>query len=71
MRKFNYKDKVYCDEDLSEEIDNYGGNEYDLFWDMSKDRVVEEITYYYCPELDKHYDDIDTFLGDYFEEVKE
>lgn len=31
-KKYEYDEKIYCDDDLSEEIENYGGDLYDLFF---------------------------------------
>lgn len=29
-KRYEYDEKIYCEDDLSEEIDNYGGDLYDL-----------------------------------------
>lgn len=45
-KKYEYEGLVYCDDDLSEEIDNYGGNLLDLYYALKSDRLVEEYTFY-------------------------
>ncbi len=48
MTKYEYKDKIYCDEDLSGEIGNYGGNTNDLYAALQEDaRVGVTIPLYY------------------------
>lgn len=32
MKKYEYNGKIYCEEDLSCEIDNYGGDLYALYF---------------------------------------
>lgn len=46
MKKYKYEDKIYCEEDLSEEIDNYGGDLFDLYWDLKINGEACEETYY-------------------------
>ena len=46
MDKYEYNDKIYCDDDLSEEIDNYGGDIHDLYLELKSDRKADEFTYY-------------------------
>lgn len=36
-KKYEYNDMIYCEDDLSEEIDNYGGSLYDLFSRLESD----------------------------------
>ena len=44
MKKYKYKDKIYCDEKL--DMDNYGGDLQNLLWDIEKDnpRIYSEST---------------------------
>lgn len=46
-KKYEYNGNIYCEDDLSEEIDNYGGSLFDLYWNLKEAGVVDEITYYY------------------------
>lgn len=62
MKKYEYDGKIYCDEDLSCEIDNYGGDLWDLFWKLKKQGEVSEITTYYCPQSNAYYESIEDFI---------
>lgn len=33
-KRYKYEDRIYCEDDLSEEIDNYGGDLFDLYWEL-------------------------------------
>lgn len=46
-KRYEYKGMIYCKYDLSDEIDNYGGDLYDLYWSLKESREVDEITHYY------------------------
>lgn len=74
MKKYLFNGKIYCDEDLSEKIDNYGGSEYDLCWDMQEAHIIREETYFYCPESAESYSDFEDFMEregwNYCEEVE-
>lgn len=41
MKKYLYNNEIYCDEDLSEEIDNYGGDLDFLIYQLEK-HIVEQ-----------------------------
>lgn len=72
MKKYEYKDKIYCDIDLSCEIDNYGGDTYDLYFDLQKDNLADETTWYHtdCPEsLDDYYDSIESLIENKFDDL--
>ena len=58
MKKYEYKGKIYCEEDLSCDIDNYGGDLYDLFYELEEENEVGECTYYYSQEEHKYYESI-------------
>lgn len=45
-KKYEYNGNIYCEDDLSEEIYNYGGDLYDLFSDLLRNKDIEETTYY-------------------------
>lgn len=42
MKKYLYNNEIYCDEDLSEEIDNYGGDLDFLIYQLEKHKIVEQ-----------------------------
>lgn len=45
-KKYEYNGNIYCEDDLSEEIYNYGGDLDDLFYDLLRNKDIEETTYY-------------------------
>lgn len=47
MKKYKYNGKIYCEEDLSCEIDNYGGDLYMLYLELSNNGIAHENTVYY------------------------
>ena len=36
MKLYEYKGKIYCEEDISLENDDYVGDLYDLYWELKK-----------------------------------
>lgn len=62
MKKYEYGGMIYCDEDLSYEIDNYGGDLISLFIELKRHDNAQEITTYYCPQSNAYYDSIDEFI---------
>lgn len=71
-KKYEYDNLIYCEDDLSEEIDNYGGDLYDLFWKLKEDRECEEYTIYHPLDSSRTYDTAEDMIEDYFDflEVK-
>lgn len=76
MKKFEYEGKIYCENDLSEEIDNYGGDLFDLYWDLKKNGEACEETYYYPRDIersDQRHDTVEELIENEFDylEVEE
>ena len=67
MKKYEYNGMIYCDEDLSCDIDNYGGDLYDLYYELEKAHEVAECTYYYCQDEPKYYDSIEDLIEGAFD----
>lgn len=45
-KRYEYDGLIYCEDDLSEEIDNYGGDLYELFVALEcDDRVERKVMY--------------------------
>lgn len=42
-KRYEYNKKIYCKDDLSNQIDNYGGNLYDLFSELEADDRAESV----------------------------
>ena len=47
---YEYKGKVYCEVDISETDDRYDGSLFDFYWELRRDGIACEYTFYYCPE---------------------
>ena len=62
-KKYLYNGNIYCEDDLSYEIYNYGGDLYDLFFDLLRNKDIEETTYYYVKDA--------CSSGEYYEDYKE
>lgn len=45
-KRYEYNGKIYCKDDLSNQIDNYGGDLYDLFSELEADDRAESIVMY-------------------------
>lgn len=45
--RYEYKGLIYCEEDISDEFNNYGGDLFDLYYELRRDRKVSEETKYY------------------------
>lgn len=43
-KRYEYGGLIYCEDDLSEEIDNYGGDLYELYVALSHDDLVNDGT---------------------------
>ena len=67
---YEYGDKIYCEEDLSETHDNYAGDLYDLYWDASHGDLrgtLHEITLYYSTDNpETTYESAEELIEDYF-----
>lgn len=45
-KRYEYNGKIYCYHDLSKEIDNYGGDLYELFSQLEADDRAESVVMY-------------------------
>ena len=72
---YRFEGKVYCEEDLSEELgDEYGGDLYELYWELSHNRkILDERTLYYKRNEEgrepKYYDEYEELLADMVDEL--
>ena len=73
---YRFEGKVYCETDLSEELgDEYGGDLYDLYWELSHNRkILDEKTLYYKRDHEgrnepKWYDEYEEALADMADEL--
>lgn len=72
---YRFEGKVYSEEDLSEELgDEWGGDLYDLYWELSHNRnILDEMTLYYKRDEEgrepKWYNEYEELLADMAEEL--
>lgn len=74
-KKYEYNGMIYCKDDLSEEIDNYGGTLYELFSELEADDRAESVVMYRSIDEDGEnneycYECIDYFLEKEFGELE-
>lgn len=69
-KKYEYGGLIYCEEDLSEEIDNYGGDLYDLFLTLESDGKAGRAKIYYRKESDEPYRDYEDLIETEFCELE-
>lgn len=69
-KKYEYKGKIYCEDDLSLDIDNYGGCLYRLYLELQKNGEAAENTIYYCTESNKFYDYVEDMIELEFEHLE-
>lgn len=69
-KKYEYGGLIYCEEDLSEEIDNYGGDLYDLFLTLESDGKAGRTKIYYRKESDEPYRDYEDLIETEFCELE-
>jgi hypothetical protein len=72
-KRYEYGGLIYCEDDLSLEIDNYGGDLYELYVALSHDDLVNDVTYYYVTDGTTDYDTYEELIESEFSilEVKE
>lgn len=69
-KKYEYCGKIYYKDDLSEEIDNYGGDLYDLFLTLESDGKAGHAKIYYRKETDEPYEDYEDLIETEFIELE-
>ena len=69
-KKYEYDGKIYCEDDLSEEIDNYGGALYDLFSRLESDGRAGCTEVYYKKESSEPYEDYEDLIESEFSELE-
>lgn len=65
-KKYEYGGLIYCEDDLSLEIDNYGGDLYELYVALSHDDLVNDVTYYYVTDVTTDYDTYEELIESEF-----
>lgn len=67
--RYEYKGLIYCEDDISDEFNNYGGDLFDLHYELRRDRKVSEETRYYINS--DYFNDVDNCYYDSEEELVE
>lgn len=65
-KRYEYGGLIYCEDDLSLEIDNYGGDLYELYVSLSHDDLVNDVTYYYVTDGTTDYDTYEELIESEF-----
>ena len=65
-KRYEYGGLIYCEDDLSLEIDNYGGDLYELSVALSHDDLVNDVTYYYVTDGTTDYDTYEELIESEF-----
>lgn len=65
-KRYEYGGLIYCEDDLSLEIDNYGGDLYELYVALSHDDLVNDVTYYYVADGTTDYDTYEELIESEF-----
>lgn len=65
-KRYEYGGLIYCEDDLSLEIDNYGGDLYELYVALSHDDLINDVTYYYVTDGTTDYDTYEELIESEF-----
>ena len=69
-KKYEYGGLIYCEDDLSEKIDNYGGSLYDLFYNLESDGRAGYAEVYYKTESNEPYEDYEDLIESEFSDLE-
>lgn len=69
-KRYEYGGLIYCEDDLSEEIDNYGGALYDLFYNLESDGRAGCTEVYYRKESNEPYEDYEDLIESEFSDLE-
>lgn len=69
-KRYEYGGFIYCEDDLSEEIDNYGGSLYDLFVSLESDGKAGSTFVYYAKERSEHYETYEDLIESEFSDLE-
>lgn len=69
-KKYEYNGMIYCEDDLSLEIDNYGGSLYDLFNSLESDGKAGSTFVYYTKESSEPYETYEDLIESEFADLE-
>lgn len=71
-KRYEYCGLIYCEDDLSLEINNYGGDLDELFFDLLRNKDAEKTTYYSAKDAcssDECYEDYKELIKKEYEKL--
>ncbi|WP_462289338.1 hypothetical protein [Holdemanella biformis] len=71
-KRYEYNGKIYCKDDLSSQIHNYGGDLGDLFYELLRNKNVGITTYYFTKDAcssDECYEDYKELIKKEYEKL--
>lgn len=69
-KRYEYEGLIYCEDDLSEEIDNYGGDLFELYFALSNDHLASDVIYYYATDGTNDYETYEELIESEFSELE-
>lgn len=70
MKIYEYKGKHYSEEDTSLYDEDYGGDLYDLYWELKQDGECDEDTVYYAqPDGENNYSSPEELIESEFSDL--
>ena len=69
-KRYEYGGLIYCEDDLSEQIDNYYGDLFDLYLALLHDALANEVTYYYVTDGTNGYETYEDLVEAEFSELE-
>lgn len=69
-KRYEYEDEIYCEDNLSEEIDNYGGDLFDLFLSLNRDNKTSMRTIFCVRKSGKSYETTKELIESEFSDLE-
>lgn len=69
-KRYEYEDEIYCEDNLSEEIDNYGGDLFDLFLSLNRDNKTYMRTIFCVKKSGKSYETTKDLIESEFSDLE-
>lgn len=69
-KRYEYGELIYCDDDLSQQIDNYGGDLHDLFLELERNGRAGYGEIYYSRESSELYESYEDLIETEFCEME-
>lgn len=69
-KRYEYEDEIYCEDNLSEEIDNYGGDLFDLFLSLNRDNKTYMRTIFCVRKSGKSYETTKELIESEFSDLE-